>query len=184
MVLHDESEVVAAACRGDRDAWEALYRRLYPKLRGYMARRVAADHVEDAVSETMTRAVRAIDSYQLGPAGLDGWMFGIARRVAADHHRKAVRIRRQDGAAAGMADVVEAGWAPGESVIAADDHRELRAAFARLSPSDRELLELRVVAGLSVDQVAAVLGKRPGAVRTAQSRALGKLRKILEPGRG
>lgn len=179
-MLHKESDVVAAACQGDRDAWETLYRRLYPKLRAYMARRIASDHVEDAVSETMTRAVKGIDSYQLGPAGFDGWMFGIAKRVAADHHRKAKRTQRQDGAAAGMADVVEDGLAPGELVVAADDHDEMRTAFSQLSLSDRELLELRVVAGLSVEQVASTLGKRPGAIRTAQSRALGKLRQLLE----
>jgi RNA polymerase sigma-70 factor (ECF subfamily) len=46
--------------------------------------------------------------------------------------------------------------------------------------ADRELLELRVMAGLSSEQTAAVLGRTPGAVRTAQSRALARLRQLLE----
>ena len=56
----------------------------------------------------------------------------------------------------------------------------VRAAFARLSPEEQELLELRVVAGLSSDGAASVLGKRPGAVRMAQARALGRLRVMME----
>jgi len=56
----------------------------------------------------------------------------------------------------------------------------MRAAFALLSADERELLELRVVGGLSAEEVAAALGKRAGAVRTAQYRALAHLRRILE----
>ena len=55
-----------------------------------------------------------------------------------------------------------------------------RAAFARLDPDERELLELRVVGGLSSADVAAALGKQPGTVRMAQMRALARLRTFLE----
>ena len=68
---------------------------------------------------------------------------------------------------------------PADSVEIADEHAAIRAAFARLSEADREVLELRVIAGLTPEQTAAVLGKRPGAVRTAQSRALARLRKEM-----
>ena len=54
------------------------------------------------------------------------------------------------------------------------------AAFARLRPEERDLLELRVTAGLDAEEVATVLGKRPGAVRMAQARALARLRTFLE----
>jgi len=56
----------------------------------------------------------------------------------------------------------------------------VRRCFSLLSEKERELLELRVVAGLSAEQVAAVLKKRPGAVRSAQSRALAHLRTLME----
>jgi RNA polymerase sigma-70 factor (ECF subfamily) len=178
--LFDEPALVTAAGTGDRVAWEVLYRRLYPLLRAYVARRVDASHVDDTVSETMMRAVRSIDSYHPGPAGFDGWMFGIARRVCADYHRRVARLRRQDGAAAGMAEVVEQGRAPGDPAAAADDREELRRAFELLPPNDQRVLALRVIAGLSVEQAASVLEKAPGAVRTAQSRALGRLRQLIK----
>ena len=68
---------------------------------------------------------------------------------------------------------------PLESVVLGEEQDAVRSAFARLSERDRELLELRVVAGLSAEEVASVLDMRPGAVRTAQSRALERLRGLL-----
>lgn len=177
-----EPALVAAASRGDRTAWEILYRRLYPRLRAYVARRVDSAHVDDTVSETMVRAVRGIENYQPGPSGFDAWVFGIARRVCADHYRRRARLRRQDGVAAGMAEVIEEGRAPGDPAAAADERAELRRAFELLVPSDQQVLELRVVAGLSVQQAAGLLDKAPGAVRTAQSRALGRLRELIKTG--
>jgi RNA polymerase sigma-70 factor (ECF subfamily) len=62
-----------------------------------------------------------------------------------------------------------------------DEHAEVRKAFELLSPPERQVLELRVIAGLSVEDTARVLGKASGAVRTAQSRALASMRVLMEP---
>jgi len=59
------------------------------------------------------------------------------------------------------------------------EHESVRQAFSLLSDSDRELLELRVVAGLTSDEVATILSMRPSAVRMAQMRALEKLRSLM-----
>lgn len=163
-----EADLVDAARRGDHGAWEALYRSVYPGLRAFMYRRVGAAHVEDAVSETMTRAVAGIDRFQLGPVGFAGWVYGIGRRVAADHYRRAGRQARQEEAAVRGMDLD--GPAPLDSVLEDEDRAALRTAFGLLSADEQELLELRVVGGLSADAVAAALGKRAGAVRTAQYR--------------
>lgn len=178
---HLDADLVAAARAGDQGAWEQLYRRAYPRLRAYAIRRVGREHADDVVSETMTRAVSAIDRYTVGPSGFDGWLFGIARRVTADHHRVAERAARRGRAAVsanGSADA--AGVAVDEGLMVADEHEQVRRLFGLLNDAERELLELRVIAGLSADDVAIALGKRPGAVRTAQSRALARLRKLLE----
>ena len=171
--------LVDAARRGDELAWETLYRRLYPRLRSYLGRRVGYEHCEDAVNETMTRAVAGISRFELGEVGFDGWVFGIARRVAADHHRSAGRSRRQGEAAQRSADHILSGEVPEEALVISEDHAHVRQSFSKLHPNEQELLELRVVAQLSVEDVAALLGKRPGAVRTAQSRALAHLRRLM-----
>lgn len=128
----------------------------------------------------MTRVVAGIDNFRFGAAGFDGWVFGIARNVAAEHHRQAGRRRRQVVAGQQVAAGTEPSEVPGDGLLLQDDRELVRRQFARLSPAEQELLELRVVAGLSADEVAAVLGKRPGAVRTAQSRALEHLRRLVE----
>ena len=174
--LPESRRIVELAAAGDHDAWEKIYRHVYPRLRSYAARQVGADGADDVVNETMTRAVAGIGGFRWEPAGIDPWLFGIARRVAVDHHRKVGRARRLNRAASSPAGDAQ----PGDAVELADEHAAVRAAFDQLTPSERELLELRVVAGLSAEQSAAVLGKRAGAVRVAQSRALSRLRHILD----
>jgi RNA polymerase sigma-70 factor, ECF subfamily len=180
VVAIDQRAEVLEAKRGDEDAWENLYRRVYPRLRAYLARKVGTNDAEDAVNETMARAVAGIDNFHFGAAGFDGWVFGIARNVAAEHHRQADRRRRQTAAGRQLVAGTEPSEIPGDNLALEHDRALVRRQFARLSPAEQELLELRVVAGLSADEVAAVLGKRPGAVRTAQSRALEHLRRLVE----
>lgn len=170
-----EQRLVEAAKSGDPDAWEALYRDIHPRLVAYLRRRVPFDSVDDVVNETMTRAVAGLDRYRWGSAGFGGWVFGIARRASADHYRG---IERDERSARKFRDIEES--PPGDALDYRDEYATVRTAFEALSSSDRELLELRVIAGLSIDDTASVLGKRAGAVRTAQSRALARLRARLE----
>ena len=173
--LHDARRTAEQAAAGNHAAWERIYRAAYPRLRAYASRHVGSDAADDLVSETMTRAVAGIAGYRWSPDGIEPWLFGIARRAAADHHRKAGRRARWKRTVA-----APAGAEPGDAIELAEEHRDVLAAFGRLPAADREVLELRVIAGLSPEQTAATLRKRPGAVRTAQSRALSRLRKRLE----
>jgi RNA polymerase sigma-70 factor (ECF subfamily) len=168
-------ELVERARQGDEEAWEALFRRAYPKLLSYASRRLpTAEQAKDAVGETMTRAVANIDRLRGEGGGFDAWMYGIMRHVVVD----AQRLMSREGPGL-IPDVADASPLPGDRVLDHDDAVEVRQAFDRLSAADQELLELRVVAELSADEVASVLGRRPGAVRMAQSRALTRLRGLL-----
>src|SRR5271155_885171 len=124
----DEADVVEAARTGDEGAWELLYRRVYPRLHAYLVRRVGYAHAEEAVSETMTRAVAGIDRFTLGPSGFDGWVFGIARRVSADHHRRNDRDQRHMAATVIAGGAVGVGSEPGENLLEAEDHAKVRKA--------------------------------------------------------
>jgi RNA polymerase sigma-70 factor (ECF subfamily) len=174
----DESidrESVERALHGDADAWEALYVRLRPRLFAMSLRQLGnREDAEDAVATAMLRAVQAARSFRWRDAGFDAWIFRICRNVIIDMLRS--RSRRAVPPAA------EAGPEPAsveERVVLADEHAAVRRALERLPADDREILELRVVAGLSSDEVAYVVGMRPGAVRTAQSRALTRMRTFL-----
>jgi RNA polymerase sigma-70 factor (ECF subfamily) len=176
----EQCRLVERAREGDADAWERLYRNIYPRLRAYAARHGGAGVAEDLVNETMARAVAGMGKFQWQSAGFDAWLFGILRWVCSEHRRRAGRRREQLRREQSHCEGAGAYHQPGDDLELAEDHVEVRMAFERLKPAERELLELRVMAGLSADEVAVVLGKRAGAVRTAQSRALAHLRELME----
>lgn len=171
-------DLVQQATRSAPDAWEQLYRRSYPRLFAYARRRLGSDSAaDDAVSETMLRALDRIDSFTWQGAGFDAWLYGILRNVVLETHR-------HDGRARPAADLPEPTWGhvvqPADALLERDQQAEIRAAFALLSPDDQEVLELRVVAGLAAEGVAQATGRTAGAVRMAQSRALDRLRTHYE----
>lgn len=172
------SALVQDARSGDAGAWEALYRRAYPRLLAYARRRLPSDDAaRDAVGETMARAVRGIARFRDDGNGFDAWLSGILRHVVLDVQRSAGR--RPVTAVAEVAERATDAPGPEELLLSSYDAAAVRRAFASLGEADRDLLELRVVMGLSSDEVAGVLGKRPGAVRMAQARALERLRAQL-----
>jgi len=172
--------LVEAATAGDDAAWETLYRALYPRLRAFFVRRVGDEHADDTVGETMMRAVASIDRFVWTDAGFDGWVFGIARHVAVDHHRRQDRVRRYHHISRMFSGNKTDGTAPVEQdLVIGDDQALIRELFTQLAPAEQEVLEMRVIAGLSAEQVGEVLGHKAGAVRTAQSRALAHLRELM-----
>ncbi len=121
----------------------------------------------------MARAVARIATFQWRDGGFDAWLYGILRHVVIDAQRADAReFRRRVPAEASAAS-------PLDFVLEGEEAEAVRGAFAELLPADQEVLQLRVVAGLSAEEVGVVLGKRPGAVRMAQSRALAQLRRKL-----
>lgn len=170
--------LVARAARSDADAWEHLYRRSYARLFTFARRRLDSDAAaDDAVSETMLRALDRIGSFTWQGGGVDAWLYGILRNVLHETYRRDNRTRTT----ANMPDHADpAHGEPISALVESDRRAEIRAAFDRLSPEDRDLLELRVVGKLSAQGVASATGSTPGAVRMAQSRALGRLRTHYE----
>jgi len=167
---------VERAKASDPDAWETLYRHAYPGLHAFARRRLAGDHLaDDAVSETMARAYAGIGNFTWTGRSLEAWLYGILRNVVSETHRASAR---RDNPAQ-IIDLTRRLTPPEEATIASEERDEMRAAFARLDAEERELLELRVVAGLDAEATGEIIGKRAGAVRMAQSRALDRLRSFL-----
>jgi RNA polymerase sigma-70 factor (ECF subfamily) len=172
----DVRALAARAATGDPAAWETVYRRSYARLFAYALRRLGSEHAaDDAVSETMLRALNRIETFTWRGAGFDAWLYGILRNVVLESHRDRRRMRS-------LADVPEQPVSDHtlELLVKDDEVAELLAAFDCLTPDEQEMLELRVVADLSADDVGEILGRRPGAVRMAQSRALARLRVLYQ----
>lgn len=168
-------DLVRRAQIGDVDAWEALYRRLRPQMFSFARRRLPADHLaDDAISETMERALRKLDTFTWQGAGFDAWMIGILHNVVLETRRAFGRTAELIG------EPDAAGRGPLAEIVHAEEHQHMRDAFARLTEEERELLELRTVAKVSAAGVGEILGMNAGAVRMAQSRALKRLTTMFE----
>jgi len=165
---------VEAAKRGEPSSWEAAYLAYGRALMGYlMVRLDNRDDAAEALSETFTRAIDKASSFRGDAYSFRAWLFSIARNVATDHHRRRARLVVLPD----QPDVDDRSQPSGDDrAILAEDVAALRHGFSSLSPSDQEVLWLRVCSGLSAADVGQVLGKKPGAVRMQQLRALEALR--------
>jgi RNA polymerase sigma factor (sigma-70 family) len=145
-----------------------------------------ADAAEEAVQETMARAVQALRDGRLSdPAKLGAYVAGIARHVFS-------HARRDQKATVSLEVMppetgVAAGPDPLEALITAAETDRLRRAFGALSGEDQRLLRLCFYENRSPSEVAAALGEPAERVRKRKSRALDRLRRAFlgeEPGHG
>src|SRR5436190_3482061 len=179
-------EVISAAREGSEWALACLYRELQPPLLGYLRTRDPVE-AEDLASETWMAVSRGLSRFSGDEAGFRGWVFTIARRRVVDLRR--IQARRPPTTPMDSGELAHAAVAAdgveGE-VIRSAGTSEALAQIATLPPVQAEVVRLRVVAGLSADQVGKVIGKRPGTVRVLQHRALRRLAAQLigEDGRG
>jgi RNA polymerase sigma-70 factor (ECF subfamily) len=165
---------VDAAKRGDQSAWESAYLVYGRALMGYLMMRLEnRDDAAEALSETFVRAIDKASSFRGDAYAFRAWLFSIARNVSTDQHRFRARL-------VVIPEIPETDDRPQPSgddlAILADEVGEIRRGFARLPQADQEVLWLRVCSGLSAADVGKVLGKRAGAVRMQQLRALDSLR--------
>jgi RNA polymerase sigma-70 factor (ECF subfamily) len=145
-----------------------LIRRVY----AYVSYRVGAGHdADDVTGEVFARAVRYRSSYDSGKGDPIAWLLGIARRVLADAGAGEPNLREIPE------DVPDETAPTDESLV---DAVTLRAAVSRLSERDRELIGLRYGADLTAKQIADLVGAKPHAVEVSLSRALSRLRAVLE----
>lgn len=173
-------ELFRRARSGSPEAWEELYLAARPQLFRFARVRLATDdQADDAVSETIARAMAAAGRYRPG-SGVLPWLVGICRNVVFETYRSGGRLHSVDPSVFVDQPSLSGDQGPAEHAVAEEQAESIRKAFARLTEEDQEILALRVLVGLDAEAVAEAVGKRAGAVRMAQSRALVRLRGHLE----
>jgi RNA polymerase sigma-70 factor (ECF subfamily) len=173
-------EVLEAARQGAPWALGSLYRSFQPGLL-HLLTVIAPHQAEDIASDVWLEAAGALRRFRGDERAFRGWLATTARRRVIDAHRRAGR-RPVQPVSNGVLDD-----RPGrdETEQAALDHLASESAIARvvavLSPDQADVVLMRVVGGLDVEQVARALGKQPGAIRSLQHRALRRLARQLGP---
>jgi RNA polymerase sigma-70 factor (ECF subfamily) len=176
--LGDEAfrPALAAAKTGAEWAWSVLFRDLWGPVAGYLANQGSIDP-EDTASDVFLKVARAIHDFEGDEASFRSWVFVIAHRSLIDQRRRA--SRRPDLSPMPEDVHLEAGNVEDEAVNELVTG-ELLEVFGALTDDQRDVLALRMIGGLTLEQTAHVLGKSSGAVKALQRRALAAVQGVLE----
>jgi RNA polymerase sigma-70 factor (ECF subfamily) len=156
--------------KGDCDAAAALVNRLSPQLhRFFLIQFVSRRHADDLLQETWLRIHEVRHTYLPGRPLLP-WLYAIARNVRVDHYRKA---HRDAGREQQLEEHPEIPAAPPESAA------DLEALLASLPDSQREVIAMLKVNGMSLEEVAHATSSTVGSVKQKAHRAYDRLRKGL-----
>lgn len=158
------------------DRLAATYDELAPRVTGYFRARGARDP-DDLCGDVFVKVAEELGRFTGDDRALRRWIFTIAHNRLVDEYRAAPRQRER--AVATPSDPDRAGRDSSETTV----DPALIAALGQLTTEQREVVVLRFVADLPTRDVAKIVGKRGGAVKMLQSRALADLRRILGEGR-
>lgn len=169
--------------QGDREAIAATYLEVAPGLRGYLLRQVRHGGVaDDLLEQTFVELLEAHARVRGDGRALRAWLYRAARNNLYDWRKRAERRSDHELTERAAGRLVSSDPAPEEAALADAIDPRLVAALAELTDDQREVVELRIVAGLPVAAVADLMGRRPGAVRGLQHRAVGRLAELLRDG--
>jgi RNA polymerase sigma-70 factor, ECF subfamily len=168
--------VLSRAVGGDGEAFGVLWRSAHPGLLRYLYVIGDGQDAEDVASETWLKVIRSLDSFAGDEQAFRGWLATVARNALRDKVRqRSRRPERLDGLL--PRDLAGDGAAQTEELAlqSISTRSALDLVVRTLTPSVAEMVVLRVVVGLDVTQVAALVGRSPGAVRVAVHRGLKSL---------
>lgn len=171
-----DPSVLDAARTGAGWAFERIYGQLAPAVHGYL-RSQGVDDPEGAVNDVFLRVFGAVARFEGSPAAFRSWVFAIAHHLVIDRRRFASR-RPAEIAVEHLPERVAAGV--DDEVVERFDRSVVAGVLRLLTPDQRDVLLLRFVADLSLEEVAEAQGRSIGAVKAMQHRALASVRRLLE----
>ena len=174
-----EQTLVERARAMDADAWDELYSLHYGPIQRYALFRlndVAA--ADDIAAEVFLEAVRGIGKYRYRGVAFRAWLYRIAHNLTADYRRKAATRSANES----TPDELSHSAPCDDFVPVFERERDLRAAVALLTDDQQQVVILRFFEGLSLAETAEATGRREGAIKSLQHRAMERLRRILAEG--
>lgn len=155
-----------------------LYQRHAPRLYTYLCNHLASSaDAEDLLLDVFLAALeRQADLQTLPEDNLRAWLWTVARNKMINHYRKSQR--QQSVPLETLAEAIDEAWLPEQHLLHREERDQLRRFLQGLSASQREALELRFLGGLRSKEIAVLLHKREGTVRTLLSRAVNALREM------
>jgi RNA polymerase sigma-70 factor, ECF subfamily len=152
--------------------FDGIYRYLFTRIRHQ------AD-AEDLTEQVFLKMVDSIQRYRPRGVAFSSWLYRIAHNLLVDRYRRAgreaVELTDQVRDTRPFAD-------PAVLVQNSDERRQLLAAVQRLTPEQQQVIAMRFIDNMEVDEIARLMGRRNGAIHSMQHRALASLyRFLVEP---
>ncbi len=170
---------VAEAVAGSRDALREVVETIRPIVVRYVRARIGTAErsglsADDVAQEVCMAAIQALPRYQDQGRPFLAFVYGIASHKVADAPRAAARNTSDPTDVVPERYSLDAG--PEQKALQSDSAARMSKLLALLPEKQREILNLRIVVGLSAEETAEAVGSTPGAVRVAQHRALARLK--------
>lgn len=168
--------LIRRAQAGDSSAVVTLYERYKQRIYQYLYYRLGEAYLaEDLTTEVFIRVIRGLPQLREANPSLQAWIFQIARNLATDH------LRRARGRVHAALDerLVDPGPTPEHFAELSVTFDQLRDALHQLTEDQREVVLLRFINDLSIEQVVQIMNKSESAIKNLQLRGLRSLNRIL-----
>jgi RNA polymerase sigma-70 factor, ECF subfamily len=173
-----EAHLVKRAKERWPSAWAEIYDAYYRKLFRYCYARCGNEATAaDLASKVYLEALEGIDKYEYRGKPLLAWFYRIAHNVVVDHFR----AKERESKALERVGSFQSPHDPGPAEEVGNQH-DLRAAMCQLTDEQQQVIELRYYGGLTTAEIAVAMEKSERAVYSLEVRALGALRRALQPG--
>jgi RNA polymerase sigma-70 factor (ECF subfamily) len=170
---------LVAGVHAEPDLFARVYRALAPAVLGYFGARGVEDP-EALMQDVFLSVLPRLGDITGGVAGLRTLLFSVAHARVVDYYRRVER-RPQSVDYDPLLDMRAVPSAESEALVR-NGQTDAHLLIGALKPEQRDVLMLRIVGELSIDDVATVLGKTPGAVKQLQRRGLKALREMVSEG--
>lgn len=176
MSLHGLEDVIGAAQLGEEWAWTRLYEEIAPQLLGYFRVR-GSRNAEDLVGETFVQLARNLPRFDGDASSFRSWVFMIAHHRLSNERRRFLRkpeTLTDEPISRGLV-----GASAEDEALSVIGSSEALRMLDGLTAAQRNVIALRFIADLSVDETAKILGNSSGAVKQSTRRALQRLRRRI-----
>jgi RNA polymerase sigma-70 factor, ECF subfamily len=169
--------LVERAQQGDREALEELYLMHFDRIYSYLHMSVGNRHdAEDLTTQTFMKMLESIKRFRWRSAPFSAWLFRIAHNLAMDHFRASRRWQPEEEVPEPAGDAEPSAEAVAMQTIGRESMLQL---IENLSQEQKQVLTLKFVFNLPNAEVATILGKSEGAIKSLQHRALVSLQKQI-----
>ncbi len=172
-----EDDLVRRACGGEGEAFGQLYELLGDRIYRYVYFRVTDEEIaEDLSSKVFLKAWEHLPDFKKGTSPFIAWLYTIAHNTLIDHYRTDRQATHLDE----ITSLPSGEPLPDEQTDQRLQNDSLRQALQKLTPTQRDVITMKLIDGMGTDEIAVHMNKSEGAVRALQMRALHALEGIMK----